>query len=382
MKQDKLAMEYVPIDSIKPYEKNPRLNKEAVPILAKSINDFGFLVPIVVDKDGVIAAGHTRYLASLELGLKEVPVIRASGLTKKQIKAYRLADNKVAELAGWDFDLLDDELSDLEDDFDMEDYGFIMDGFDDVQDDEDLMSDEVAVRESAPSEPRQRPEQKADDAFDIHPGDAVRMGRHMLVCAPPDSTDAIDYLLDGDDAELAFSEPFPERLHQAGPCLDAVLPRVGAAAIAYPLGESAKAGFASLISDHADTFKTMLYRGRPQDLKSPGRLMPSVDPVPVFSSSDVTDVFSHDPGTWTGFVDCRDIWSSQFAKAVITALTGDAETVLDCFGGMGYTLEACEASGRRCLMLEEDPVSCSAIASMYAALTGTKEGISIIRDAV
>lgn len=112
------------LEDIQPYENNPRLNDKAVKYVKKSIKRFGFKNPIIVDSDGVIVAGHTRYKASLELGLETVPVIIADDLTEKQIKAYRLADNKTAEHAEWDFNVLDAELFDLSPSFDMSDFGF------------------------------------------------------------------------------------------------------------------------------------------------------------------------------------------------------------------------------------------------------------------
>lgn len=111
------------ITDIHPYEKNPRKNDDAVKYVAASIKQFGWKVPIVIDKDGVIVAGHTRYKAALELNIKEVPCVIADDLTPEQIKAYRLADNKVAEKAFWDFDLLDEELDGIFD-LDMSDFGF------------------------------------------------------------------------------------------------------------------------------------------------------------------------------------------------------------------------------------------------------------------
>lgn len=112
------------IEDLKPYINNPRFNDDAVPLVANSIRDFGFLVPIVLDKNNVIVAGHTRYKASLELGLKEVPCIVAEDLTEEQIKAFRLADNKVSEQASWNDELLKQELDELYGILNMNDYGF------------------------------------------------------------------------------------------------------------------------------------------------------------------------------------------------------------------------------------------------------------------
>lgn len=112
------------LQDLKPYEKNPRKNDEAVQYVAESIKQFGFKVPIIIDKNNVIVAGHTRFKAAKKLGISEVPCIVADDLTEEQIKAFRLADNKVAEKAEWDFDLLFDELDDLLE-FDMSVFGFI-----------------------------------------------------------------------------------------------------------------------------------------------------------------------------------------------------------------------------------------------------------------
>lgn len=112
-----------PIREITPYKKNPRNNDGAVDAVAASIQEFGWQQPIVVDKNGVIIAGHTRYKAARKLGLKEVPVVVADSLTEEQIKAYRLADNKTGELAGWDFSALEEELSKFTE-IDMQQFGF------------------------------------------------------------------------------------------------------------------------------------------------------------------------------------------------------------------------------------------------------------------
>ena len=113
------------IDELKPYENNPRFNDDAVEYVAKSIKEFGFKVPIVIDKNNVIVAGHTRLKAAEELGLDEVPCIVADDLTEEQIKAFRLADNKVADYSIWDNVSLLKELEELEDlDIDMSDFGF------------------------------------------------------------------------------------------------------------------------------------------------------------------------------------------------------------------------------------------------------------------
>lgn len=117
------------IEDVKPYERNPRKNDDAVEYVANSIKEFGFQQPLVVDKDGVLIVGHTRLKAAEKLGLKEVPVVVADNLTDEQAKAYRLADNKTGEMASWDWEALNLELEDIDWlDINMEEFGFKLQG--------------------------------------------------------------------------------------------------------------------------------------------------------------------------------------------------------------------------------------------------------------
>lgn len=150
------------INSITPYERNPRLNDNAVDAVAASIREFGFKVPIIIDKDGVIVAGHTRLKAAKKLGLETVPCVIADDLDEDQIKAFRLADNKVSEFAEWDLDLLDLELADI--DLDMEVFGF------DLGDDDPVEVVEDDYEPVLPKEPKAKR------------GDIYQLGRHRLMC--------------------------------------------------------------------------------------------------------------------------------------------------------------------------------------------------------
>lgn len=115
---------YKKIDDLKAYGNNPRNNQEAIKAVAASIKQFGFKIPCVIDNNNVIVCGHTRILAAKELGLDVVPCIVADDLNEEQIKAFRLADNKVSEQALWDFEKLDNELSNIIN-IDMAQFGFI-----------------------------------------------------------------------------------------------------------------------------------------------------------------------------------------------------------------------------------------------------------------
>ena len=181
------------INLLKPYEKNPRKNDAAVDYVANSIKEFGFKVPIVVDKDNVIVAGHTRYKAGKKLNLKTVPCIIADDLTPEQIKAYRLADNKVAEKAEWDFELLDEELTELLDfNFDMTDFGF--DELMQADEPQDIIEDEA-------------PEVDMESEPIAKLGDIWQLGNHRLMCG--DSTDktTVDKLMNGVKADMVFTDP-------------------------------------------------------------------------------------------------------------------------------------------------------------------------------
>lgn len=179
------------IDEIIPYINNPRNNDAAVETVAASIKEFGFKQPIVIDKDGVIVAGHTRHKAAKRLGLATVPCIMADDLTEQQIKAYRLADNKVAELATWDAELLTIELDAITE-LDMVEFGFESFGDDDTEQKKDIEEDEIP---DVPDEPTAKL------------GDIYQLGRHRLICG--DSTDAkvIETLMDGKKADFILSDP-------------------------------------------------------------------------------------------------------------------------------------------------------------------------------
>lgn len=122
-----MNLKMIPVNELKAYGNNPRNNSKAVKLVANSIKEFGFKVPLVIDKDNVIVCGHTRLLACKKLNINKVPCIIADDLTEKQLQAFRLADNKVSEKSTWDFKLLEQEMNDLADSFNMSDFGFDFD---------------------------------------------------------------------------------------------------------------------------------------------------------------------------------------------------------------------------------------------------------------
>jgi hypothetical protein len=192
-----MQIEQWPLSQILPHDKNPRKNDGAVDAVAQSIEEFGFRQPIVVDDQNVIIVGHTRYKAAQKLGLEEVPVHVATGLTEAQIKAYRIADNQTASIAEWDLDLLPFELSELSDlDFNLDLLGF--------------GADQLAkIVHSDPREGECDPDDvpaPLDDPV-TQPGDLWILGNHRLLCGDSSSVSGLDRLLEGSPIHLCNTDP-------------------------------------------------------------------------------------------------------------------------------------------------------------------------------
>jgi ParB-like chromosome segregation protein Spo0J len=192
-------IEIWPIEKVIPYARNPRTHSpEQVMQIAASIVEFGFVNPILVDTDAGILAGHGRLLAAQKLNLKEVPVIVLDHLTPAQRKAYLLADNKLAELAGWDEDLLKLELRDLElADFDLGVIGFSDDELRDLLGDPEVIAG-LTDEDSAPEAP-ERPASRT--------GDLWLLGNHRVLCGDATVKEDVERLMAGDAADLVFTDP-------------------------------------------------------------------------------------------------------------------------------------------------------------------------------
>lgn len=186
---DKLKIKYVDINSIKPYKKNPRKNEEAIPYVMESIKQFGFKNPVILDKDNVIVCGHTRIEGAKRLGITEIPCIYADDLTDEQIRAFRLADNKVGEIAEWDIDLLDIELDEILN-IDMSDFGFDLDFKD--EEEKEIIEDEVP---EVPEEPKAKL------------GDIYQLGNHRLMCGDSTKEEDVAKLMNGVKADMVFTDP-------------------------------------------------------------------------------------------------------------------------------------------------------------------------------
>lgn len=186
---NKTQIQYKNINDIKPYDRNPRKNDDAVKYVAESIRQFGFKVPIVIDRNGTIVAGHTRYKAAKKIGMSEVPCIIADDLTEEQIKAYRMADNKVSEFAEWDIDLLGEELGEITD-IDMTDFGFEINI---PEENAEFIEDEFD--ETLPEKPKSKL------------GEIYQMGRHRLMCGDGTDAECVKKLVGGVHVDLLLTDP-------------------------------------------------------------------------------------------------------------------------------------------------------------------------------
>lgn len=184
-----MTIEDVNIEKIIPYENNPRNNRQAIPYVKKSIEQFGFKVPIIIDNNNVIVCGHTRYLAAIELQMSTIPCVRADDLTEEQIKAFRIADNKVSEYSEWDFDKLMQELDGIQE-LDMS-----MFGFDDSNQDEIEVEEDGFTEEDIPEQPKSKR------------GQLYSLGNHRLLCGDSTSESDVDILMDGSIADLVVTDP-------------------------------------------------------------------------------------------------------------------------------------------------------------------------------
>lgn len=192
-----MQIELRPLSEIRPYANNPRLNDDAVETVARSLREFGFRQPIVVDAEGVIVVGHTRYKAAQKLGLEKVPVHVATDLTPEQIKAYRIADNQTATLAEWNYDLLPIELADLQAlNFDLDLLGFDQDEL------LKLLHPDGTPGNCDPDDVPEPPDEPI-----TQPGDLWVLGNHRLLCGDSSKPEDVDRLLDGQPIHLVNTDP-------------------------------------------------------------------------------------------------------------------------------------------------------------------------------
>ena len=356
------------VDEIIPYENNPRKNDKAVPAVAKSIQEFGFKVPIVIDKNNIIVNGHTRLKAAKKLGLETVPCIVADDLTPDQIRAFRLADNKVGEIATWDDDKLEEELTELTGIIDMQDFGF-----------EDFFSKDA-----------QETVQPGDDdvkepaAVFVKPGDLWVLGRHKLLCGDATKDTDVDRIMAGEKAQLVHTDPpyGVSYVTQSGkyewshePCFyaekagqhchfygDRTQRTVWMATIHSRAAMAASLAGGVVLTDGKGS-KIYVSAKTPKGKKLRYvRVSDEGQTVDLQPDSTVSTV-------WEIGRDSKTIHPTQKPLEIpIRAINNSSkpgDLVLDFFGGSGSTLIAAEKTGRRCNTIELDPKYCSAIIDRY-----------------
>lgn len=419
-----------PLADIKPYERNPRHNDDAVDGVAASIRAFGFRQPIVVDEQGVIIVGHTRYKAAIKLGLEEAPVHVAVGLTPAQVKAYRIADNQTATQSSWDDDKLAQELAQLQAlDIDLNLTGFTSD---------ELLRLLNSDANEGLNDPDAIPE--PPDAALTQPGDLWLLGKHRLLCGDSSIAADVDRLLNGATIHLVNTDPpynvcveprsnnaiaagissFQTTHHQkldvarypekAQPTTKKLRPKD------RPLANDfvSEQEFERLLHAWFDNLARVLERGRafyiwggyanlgnyPPVLKAHDLYFSQgivwVKEHPVLTRKDYMGNFELAFYGWKlgaghsffGPTNAVDVWTIkkvnpqnmmhltekpvELAARAMEYSSKPGENVLDLFGGSGSTLIAAEQTGRRAFLMELDPLYCDVIVQRFEQFSGQK----------
>jgi site-specific DNA-methyltransferase (adenine-specific) len=409
-----LKIKDISISCIHEYDNNPRNNEKAVDAVAESINQFGFKVPIVIDKDCVIVAGHTRVKAAKQIGMTSVPCVIADDLTEEQLKAYRLADNKTAELAEWDFEKLHEELKALNA-FDMDIFGFdtLPDIMNEMNDSTEISIDDILDKEETKTKR----------------GDIWLLGQHRLICGDCTDKDIIAQLMDGAKADLLLTDP---------PYNVAIENSAGMTIQNDNMSDTAFYEFLFSAFSVANTAMKegagfYIWHGESEGLnfrKACNAVKWNLKQCIIWVKSQITIgrqdyQWKHEPCLygWKGggshyFIKNRkqatvidedidvEFMTAEELRKVITDImeqssilreekpqkNSDHPTmkpiplikkqvknstrkngiVLDIFGGSGTTLLACEELSRICYMVELDPKYCDVIIKRWETLTGEK----------
>ncbi|MDE1901026.1 MAG: site-specific DNA-methyltransferase [Alphaproteobacteria bacterium] len=388
-----LAVEYRPIDSLVAYARNARTHTDAqVEQIAESMKEFGWTNPILVDGDGGVIAGHGRILAAHKLGITRVPVIALAHLTPLQKQAYVIADNKLALNAGWNDELLALELGELKDaGFDLGLTGFSADELKSLTEDEsDGLTDEDAVPE-APVEPKTKP------------GDVYILGNHRLLCGDSTVLANVEKVLDGALADMVFTDP-PYNVNYANTPKDKMRGKNRAI-----LNDNLGDGFEQFLYDvcvnmlavckgaiYVCMSSSELHTLQKAFVEAGGKWSTFViwakntftlgradyqrqyEPI-LYGWKQGIDRF------WCGARDQGDVWfvnkprvndlhptmkPVELVERSVRNSSKSRDIVLDCFGGSGTTLIACEKADRQARLIELDPKYCDVIVKRWEEFTG------------
>ncbi len=426
-----MKIELWKITDVKPYPGNPRQNDDAVDAVAQSIREFGFRQPIVVDAEGVIVCGHTRYKAALKLGLEKVPVHVAKDLSPEQIRAYRIADNKTAELSDWNYDLLPIELAGLKEaDYDLALLGFDADELAKLLD--PTLRDGLTDPDEVPAPP---------DEATTRPGDLWVLGDHRLLCGDSSKPEDVDRLLGGAGVHLVNTDP-PYNVKVEPRSNNAIAAGLSSFAgtthhqgldlarhpeKSKPTGKKLRAKDRPLANDFVsdEAFDQMLHAwfGNLARVLLPGRgfyiwggyancanYPPVLKACELYFSQAIIWVKEHPVLTRKDFMgnhewcfygwregaahvflgpnNATDVWSVkkvnpqsmvhltekpvELAVRAMQYSSREGEHVLDLFGGSGSTLIAAEQTRRKAFLMELDPLYCDVIVQRWENFTGRK----------
>ena len=373
-----MKIEIADINSIKPYENNPRkLSEKAIETVAMSLKEYGFRQPIVVDKDRIIVVGHTRFRASKKLGFKEVPITIADNLTTEQINAYRIADNRTAEESEWDNELLKMEIKELEaKDFKLDLLGFNEDQLNDILFEEKQgLTDEDEVPE-APEEPISKL------------GDIWKLGNHRVMCGDSTFIDNIDLVTKKEKIDMVFTDP-PYNIDYQGIKDKRKIKndKMDDESFVDFLTSSllgCETMYVCCSWQYAHLFREAMIKiaRKPKAMIIWDKVNPAQHLDKYFKQHEIIYYY----GDFGGHKTIRgDVWNLKRKKntlhptmkpveLITMALSdqSDKKIVYDGFLGSGSTLIACEKLQRICYGMELEPKYCDVIIKRWENFTGLK----------
>jgi DNA modification methylase len=399
-----IKIEYVATSKLLGYEKNARTHSDnQVQQIAESIRQFGFTNPVLIDDKNMLVAGHGRTEAAKLMGMESVPAIRLQGLTPEKIKALRIADNQLALNAGWDLDLLAEELSSLEsEDFDLSVIGFESEFLD------DLLSGMLTEHEGDNSEDDDQEEElplPPADPISVE-GDLWVLGRHRLLCGDSTSIDAVEKLAAGKSVDLLVTDP-PYNVAYEGKTSDALTIQNDDMSDddfrqflrdVYSAADSVMRPGAAFYIWHADS-EGYNFRGAAHDIGWQVRqcLIWNKNTL-VLGRQDYH--WKHEPCLYGWKEGAAHYWGNDRKQTTVLEFNkpqrnGEhptmkpvdlieyqvmnsskrGDTVMDLFGGSGTTLIACENTGRTSLIMELDPKYVDVIIERWQKLTGKQAAI-------